>query len=135
MPIYAHACPNGHRFDLFLKLADLDDIQTCNCGQKAQRQISAPAFQVDFPAYISPTSGKLISSRTQRKEDLKASNCVEYEPSMKEEKDRRVREDELKLDKKIDEHVEKTIFEMPADKRDKLVSELECGIDTTLVRA
>lgn len=135
MPIYSHKCPKGHKFDLYLKLAELEDVQTCSCGEIAQRQISAPAFQVDFPAYVSPTTGKLISSRTQRREDLKASGCVEYEPSLKEEKDRKVREDELKLEKTIDEHIEKTIYEMPSDKRDKLVSELEHGVDISITRS
>jgi len=38
------------------------------------------------------------------------------------------------LDKQVDEHVEKTIYEMPTDKRERLVSELEQGIDTTVTR-
>lgn len=135
MPVYVHKCLKGHKFDLYLKLAELDNVQTCVCGEIAQRQISAPAFQVDFPAYISPTTGKLISSRNQRREDLKASGCVEYEPSLKEEKDRKVREDELKLEKTIDDHVEKTIYEMPSAKREKLVSELEAGVDISVERS
>lgn len=134
MPIYSHLCSKGHKFDLYLKLAQLDDPQNCKCGESAKRLISAPYVHVDFPAYVSPTTGKYITSRTQRREDLKVSNCVEYEPSLKEEKDRRVREDELKLEKTIDEHVEKTIFEMPSDKRDKLVSELEHGVDISVER-
>jgi putative FmdB family regulatory protein len=135
MPVYEHLCSSGHKIDRYLKLAQLDDIQVCECGKEAQRLISTPHFHVDFPAYISPTTGRLISSRTQRREDLIASNCVEYEPSMKEEKDRRVREDELRLEKKIDEHVEKTIYEMPGDKRDRLVAELEHGVDISVTRS
>ena len=134
MPIYAHKCQKGHKFDIFLKLADLDDIQTCECGSEAHRVISAPYFQVDIPAYHSPSTGKWITSRTERREDLKASNCVEYEPSMVEETQRRQkREDEL-LEKTVDEHVEKTIYEMSSDKREKLVAELEGGLDISVDR-
>ncbi len=45
-----------------------------------ERQISAPMLAgVNFDPYISPGSGKLISSPSARQEDLKATGCFLYE--------------------------------------------------------
>lgn len=133
-PVYEHLCANGHKFDRYLKLAELDQPQTCECGSAAKRLISAPFVHVDFPAYQSPSSGKWITSRTERREDLKATNCVEYEPSMKQEMEKRHQAEDAALEKKIDEHVEKEIYSMDAKTRDKLVGELQGGLDVDVVR-
>lgn len=125
MPIYEFRCTAGHKFDRFLKLKDYDQAQTCECGKQAEKQLSAPMIQVDFPAYVSPASGKLISSRTQRREDMKATGCVDYEPSLKEEQAKRIAREDAELDKKVEEHVEKEIINMPVEKREKLAAECE----------
>lgn len=134
MPLYEYKCAKGHKFDRFLKLADWDSKQVCECGSEAIKQLSAPAVQVDFPAYVSPGTGKYITSRTQRREDLKASGCVEYEPSMVEHQRKRHEAEDAALDKVVDEHVEKTIYEMPTAQRERLVSELESGMDVQVTR-
>lgn len=108
-------------------------MQTCECGQQATKQLSAPMFAVDFPAYQSPTTGKWITGRVQRNEDLKASNCVEYEPSMVAEQQRRHAAEDAALDKQVEDHVEKSIMEMPIEKREKLASEME-HLDVELLR-
>ena len=43
-------------------------------------QIVCPIVQSDIPEYRSPIDGKLISSRSTRREDLKKNGCVEWEP-------------------------------------------------------
>jgi hypothetical protein len=45
--------------------------------------IVMPMVISDIPEYRSPIDGRLITSRSARREDLKRNNCVEYEPSMK----------------------------------------------------
>jgi hypothetical protein len=50
-------------------------------------QIAMPAVLSDIPEYSSPIDGKMITSRSHRREDLKRSNCVEYEPSLSPVKD------------------------------------------------
>jgi hypothetical protein len=45
-------------------------------------EISVPAVLSDIPEYTSPIDGRLITSRSHRREDLKRNNCVEWEPSM-----------------------------------------------------
>lgn len=44
--------------------------------------ISAPFIAADIPEYRSPIDGRLISSRSHRREDLKRNNCVEWEPGI-----------------------------------------------------
>lgn len=44
--------------------------------------ISTPFIMKPMPAYRSPVDGRVISSRQERKDDLKRNNCVEYEPSL-----------------------------------------------------
>lgn len=45
--------------------------------------IAMPTIIPDIPEYRSPIDGKLITSRSARREDLIRSGCVPYEPSMK----------------------------------------------------
>ncbi len=45
-------------------------------------QVCMPTVISDIPEYRSPIDGKSITSRSERREDLKRNNCVEYEPSM-----------------------------------------------------
>lgn len=128
MPLYSLLCQNGHKFDRFIKLANLDELQTCECNAHAHRVISACMFSIDatnFPAYQSPTTGRIISSKSQRREDMAASGCVDYEPSLIEHQAKRVAREDAELDKKVDEHIEKTIYEMPTEKKERLAAEVE----------
>lgn len=45
-------------------------------------QIVMPTVISDIPEYRSPIDGKPITSRSERREDLKRNNCVEWEPSL-----------------------------------------------------
>jgi putative FmdB family regulatory protein len=43
MPTYEYRCPKGHVFDVFQKMSD-EPVATCpECGESAERQISAGA--------------------------------------------------------------------------------------------
>ena len=79
----------------------------------------------DLPSYQSPITGKWIDGRVQRREDLARSGCVEYDPGMKEEQAKRHAREDAELDRKVDAHVEETIYKMPTEKREKLAAELE----------
>jgi hypothetical protein len=43
-------------------------------------QVVAPRVMSDIPEYRSPIDGTLITSRSQRREDLKRNDCVEVDP-------------------------------------------------------
>jgi len=52
--------------------------------QRPQRaDFNAPMVVRDIEPYRSPVDGKLIGSRSTRREDLKANDCVEWEPSLR----------------------------------------------------
>ncbi len=133
MPIYSFLCSCGTEFDRFLKLAEYDQPQTCECGKPATKVIKPTAIHVDFPAYLSPASSKWITSRTERREDLKATGCVEYEPGMREAHEKKLAAEDAALDKKVEEHVEKEILSMPTAKRERLAAEVE-RLDVDVVR-
>ena len=133
MPIYSYSCPCGKEFDRFLRLVEYAQPQECPCGRTAQKVIKPTAIHVDVPAYQSPASGRWITSRSERREDLKATNCVEYEPGMKEEHQKRLAAEDAALDKKVEDHVEQEILSMPAAKRERLAAEVE-NLDVDLVR-
>ena len=40
-------------------------------------QVVMPAVMSDIPEYTSPIDGKVITSRSQRREDLARNNCVD----------------------------------------------------------
>jgi len=37
----------------------------------------------DYDTYLSPVTGKPVTGRAQRRDDMKRHGCVDYEPSMK----------------------------------------------------
>lgn len=137
MPIYVQKCEKGHTFDVFLKLEDYDEPQMCECGAKSKRIIVPTMLNCDmqnWDSYVSPTSGKYITSYRQRKEDMKASGCVDYEPSMKKVQSNNIKAMDDALDKKVDETVEKEWDKMPTHKRERLASELTAGADIEIIR-
>jgi len=87
-----------------------------------------------FDAYESPITGEVISTVRQRENEMKEHDCVDYEPSLRGEADKRVREGEAKLEKMIDETVDHEISTMPAKKREKLFEELKSGVDIEVER-
>lgn len=51
-------------------------------AMEVQDRVCAPMVRPDIPEYRSPIDGKLISSRSTRREDLKKNGCVEWEPGL-----------------------------------------------------
>ena len=62
----------------------------------------------DTPDYTSPIDGRLVSGRKQRREDLKRNNCVEFDPGMKEDAQRRRKEQDRQLERSLGETMERT---------------------------
>jgi hypothetical protein len=84
--------------------------------------------------YDSPIDGRPITSKQARIEDLARHNCRPYDPEMKTDYQRRIADDEKKLDKAVDETIDRTIAAMPARKREKLEAELQGGVTAEPVR-
>lgn len=46
-------------------------------AEERARPMPAPMIMSDIPAYASPIDGRMITSRSERREDLLRNNCVE----------------------------------------------------------
>lgn len=138
MPVYEYRCPEGHRFDRFLPLARYKEPQICQCGKLGTRIISIPMLNVDmqpWERYISPVSGKLITSHKERRADMAAHGCVDYEPSLKRENVRRAEAADAALEKKVEDTVEREIAGMSSQKRERLSNEMDAGLDCVYERS
>lgn len=135
MPTYVYKCHNGHNFERILRVSEYKEPQICECGADSEQQITCPMVMVmQDVSYASPIDGKPITSRKARQEDMARSGCVEYDPSMIEYQKKRHAREDADLDRKVEEVVEKEILSMPAVKREKLVGELENGVDVGCIR-
>lgn len=135
MPIYRHECDNGHTFDLLLRFSELDEFQACECGRPASRVICAPQIFVQQDIhYTSPIDGREITSKHARIDDLRRSNCIEYDPGMKQDAERRRIDGENQLDAKVDQTMDRAIAAMPARKREKLAAEIQSGLTPEVAR-
>lgn len=135
MPSYDLKCDNGHEFERYLRYSELDCDQFCECGRPAVRLIRAPmVFVQQDVCYDSPIDGRAITNKQMRADDLKRHGCVEYDPGMRQDADRKRRDMDVALDRSVDETVEKTFSTLPARKRERLEAELRAGTDVEVVR-
>ncbi len=127
MPLYEYSCANGHFFMKFLTLVNHSPIWVCDtCGEVGQQVIGAPleVKVAEDVCYDSPIDGSHITSWSKREEDLKRNGCRPYDPGMKQDYERGIKEADASLDKSIHQHVERAIEKMPTKQRGKLYSEL-----------
>ena len=135
-PCYEYRCPRGHDFERVLPVADYKTPQECECGAMGRRVLSLPAIMVRPECnYTSPIDGRPITSWRARKEDLARNNCEPYDPDRKQDYDRRIKDDETRLDAAVDATVEAEIEKMPARKRELLEAELKSGVTAEPVRS
>ena len=127
MPMYDFKCQAGHRFERMVPLAEFDQVQSCQCGEPAQRLISAPLFTVDNTGYTCPVTGSWIGSKHQHEENLKVHGCRVLETGEKEANLKKRQEAEAQFDKSIEDSVEKELSTWGSDKMEKLANELVNG--------
>jgi len=142
MPIYVYKCTScDNQFEVVRSVKDHSPYEFCNCGNLASQYITPP--MVFIPShmqatgginYCSPIDGKPITTMAQRRDDLARNDCIEYDPEMKKDVDRRVKNEELKLDKMVDETVDREIEKMPAIKKERLESEMMQGLTAEAIR-
>lgn len=94
----------------------------------------APAVFGDLPDYTSPIDGRLISGKAQRREDLKRNGCRPYEEGERQEAQRRREQDDARLERNVNETVERWWHEAPTQKREALARDLMAGADVNLER-
>ncbi len=113
MPLYDYMCPDCEkRFTAYKKLAEYREPALHACGAVGTRLVLPTMVAVDYPAYVSPATGKVVEGKKAHMEDLKRSGCRLLEPGERQDMGRRQKEAEAKEDKMIDTMVETTFAEM-----------------------
>jgi putative FmdB family regulatory protein len=115
MPLYTYTCQCGSRDTVFAKIVSRDDPRECpQCNRYMTRILEAPYVRPEIQPYISPASGRVINSRDQRRDDLRRSGCIEWEPGIREEAEKnRVAGIEANF-RTVDASIDKTVAEMHA---------------------
>lgn len=142
MPTYHYKCQaSGSVITRLMPMKYHKRAVNCDCGGVAEQVIlSAPIITIpqhmryDWSGYESPIDGRPITNMKQRAEDMARNDCIEYDPGMKQDVDRRVKESDLLLDKLVDETIEREFDSMPILKKERLTAELEAGITAEPVR-
>lgn len=62
MPLYDFTCAGGHTFERMVPLADFLVRQACECGEDAQRLVSAPRVLSDTIVPVLGADGKMHDS-------------------------------------------------------------------------
>ena len=127
MPLYDFSCQCGEAFERFVPLKNFSDPQECACGLPASRVISAPMFTVDATGYTCPITGNWIGSKHQHRENLARHGCRVLETGETEAAEARRKQADAKLDKAIEETVEREFEAMPSEKKEQLHNELVNG--------
>jgi putative FmdB family regulatory protein len=135
MPIYTYKCPQCGEFDRFLKLEKHANVIECPvCARLSTQVITAPLIVQVRPDchYQSPIDGRPITSHRDRVEDMARNGCIEYDPEMRKDADRRLKEAEIALDRDIDTSVEREISNMSGAEVEMLGKALATSdLDTT----
>jgi len=142
VPTYLYSCDHTKlRFSRITKISEHQTFVKCRCGAMASQIITAPMVVIPahmradaLSGYESPIDGRHITNQRQRREDMARNDCVEYEPGMKQDVDRRVSEDDKALDKAVDKTIESAIEKMPAAKLERLEAEMNSGVVADVMR-
>jgi putative FmdB family regulatory protein len=135
MPSYLYKCSEHGSFELFARYTDHRNTWECPvCGEICKQVITSPMLIIPKDIrYVSPATGALITSEAARKKDMANSECIEYEPGMKQDYHRRIIESDNHLDKLVDETVEREVALMPVAKREALETAAS-AFDADIVR-
>lgn len=138
MPTYNYKCDHcGHKFELIERMRDHKNVTECiMCKHDARQVILTPpiAFVIPDCVYESPIDGTVITNRKQRIEDMARNNCMEYDPGMKQDYDRRQKESDAALDKAVDATVEQAIETMQSEQKQQFLTGIANGLTAETTR-
>lgn len=135
MPTYLYTCQCDYATEIVKPLSELNRAENCPaCAAEMSRRICAPAVRGDYAAYDCPITGKRIEGKRAHEENLRQHGCRVLEPGETAAVSKYRAREEAAFEAKIDADVEKTIHEMPVAKREKLIAEVESGLDVSIVR-
>ena len=128
MPIYESVCMKCNtRHEYIKSSANCYDTPEC-CDTKTEKRIfTSPLAQFDiapWDSFVSPATGKVINSKSQRREDMKASGCRDWEGMATEKqiaanckKEEAAREDAI-----LDTAVRKSWAQLAPDKKQVMLN-------------
>ena len=138
MPTYSYRCPDGHTTLMMVTVAMYQPTVPCGtCTDIAEREFTPPVLVkvAQDVHYASPITGEPIRSHAARREDMAKHGCVEYDPEMKRDYDRRREESQQQFEAGIEQTVAEEIAKMPSEKKAKLAREvIDGGLTTEAVR-
>lgn len=113
MPEYESVCLKCGQYHTYIaQMRHCFDTPEC-CGIKTDKRIlTAPMGVMDYPPwqpYESPASGKIITSKAERRDDFKATGTRPWEGKEQEEKE--VDRQKAYADKEMDDKLDKTVRE------------------------
>lgn len=124
MPLYDLKCRAGHTFTRFIPLRELEVPQLCECGEGAERQVSAPFVRGDLPPYRSPVTGEWVQGRAARRADLARSGCVEWEPGIGRHGAAQRAQSEDRLSAALMETFSRELAKLPSAARERVTNEM-----------
>lgn len=127
MPLYDFKCLNGHVFERHVPLDKFEEPVFCSCNAPAHRLISTPMFSVDTTGYTCPVTGDWIGSKHQHENNLAKHGCRVLETGEKEAAAAYRKKEDEKLDRLIENHVEKEFEGFSSAKKEQLANELING--------
>lgn len=127
MPLYEAVCMKCGKYHDYVQSVEMRHTTPMCCGNRSSKRVmSIPAAIMDtLEAYESPATGKMITSKSERKRDMKESGCREWE-GMKTERalsEQRKKEQEEKLDKAIDASVRQAWANLSPSKKAQALKE------------
>ena len=113
MPLYQVKCDVCKAAsDIFRRIAERDRLPNCACGGSLSRLVSAAAVRGEIEPFVSPYSGKVIHSRTQRRDDMRRGGYIDLEPGAERQISRRRKELQEAEMKPINDLVDNIVTEM-----------------------
>lgn len=138
MPLFEYRCANKHDTLKVLRVKDYEEAVDCEqCDLAAVRVFTAPVVKVAVDVhYTSPIDKRPITTHAARREDMKRNGCIEYDPEMHRDVERRKQEEDAAFDASIDDTVHREVAKLPKAKKDQLVKEVtRQGMTVEAVRA
>ena len=109
MPVYDYQCGacNKVQRNVYRSADECDTGPEC-CGASSRLVwLTTPGFMGagQFDAYLSPIDGRPITSERARRDDLARNNCVPYEEGIKQDQNRKAKQEEAETEQLVDKIV------------------------------
>lgn len=116
MPLYTTQCGVcSLRQTIYRRIADRNDLPFCECGGYTFRILETPAVHAEvalFTPYRSPITNEIVTTREQRKREMKAHGKIDWEPGIRDQIAKRAAECDAIREAKIDATVDYLVRDM-----------------------